>query len=193
MVYAYIRSLENCSPERDISKQKQLELIENLGILNVYHDEVTKENAEKEQLSRLMDNLKTNDMVVITKISRIAESFDDLNKICNALFSKGITLKVLELGELTIKDSVIPCLNWLNALQGFEKDIKYEKICKGHLISKNNQQYNNSITSGRPVKYSKKQLSEALRLRDRYTFQEIANLTGINKRTLLRASKEMQL
>ena len=62
---------------------------------------------------------------------------------------------MLELGELTIRDNVIPCLSWLRALQGFEKDIKYEKICKGHLISKKNQHSNNSLTSGRPVKYSK--------------------------------------
>ncbi len=48
-------------------------------------------------------------------------------------------------------------------------------------------------TCGRAPKYSIKQLSEALKLRDRYTFQEIADLTGICKSTLLNASKKMQI
>lgn len=46
---------------------------------------------------------------------------------------------------------------------------------------------------GKPMKYSTKQLSEALKLRDQYTFQEIADITGISKSTLLRASKKLQL
>ena len=54
------------------------------------------------------------------------------------------------------------------------------------------QRYKNiTIPCGRPPKYSKKQLSEALKLCDCYTFQEIANLTG--KSTLLNASKKMQI
>ena len=52
---------------------------------------------------------------------------------------------------------------------------------------------NNAIPCGKPAKYSKKQLSEALKLRDRYTFKEIANITGISKSTLLRASKKLQI
>ena len=48
-------------------------------------------------------------------------------------------------------------------------------------------------TCGRAPKYSIKQLSEALKLHDRYTFQEIADLTGICKSTLLNASKKMQI
>ncbi|WP_054750251.1 helix-turn-helix domain-containing protein [Ruminiclostridium josui] len=68
-----------------------------------------------------------------------------------------------------------------------------KKICRGHLISRKNHQSNSAIPCGRPPKYSKKQLSEALKLRDRYSFQEIANITGICKSTLLNASKKMQI
>lgn len=57
--------------------------------------------------------------------------------------------------------------------------IRYEKICNGHLISRKNHQLNNAIHCGKPAKYSKKQLSEALKLRDRYTFKEIADITDI--------------
>lgn len=75
----------------------------------------------------------------------------------------------------------------------FEEDIRYEKKCRGHLISRKNYQIDNIILSDSPVKYSKKQLSEALKLRERYTFNEIANITGISKSNLLRASKNMQI
>ncbi|EMS73538.1 hypothetical protein [Ruminiclostridium cellobioparum] len=104
-----------------------------------------------------------------------------------------INLKVLDLGEIIPKTNIISNENWINALKVFEEDTKYEKICIGHLISKTNHQLDNTIPSGKPVKYTKKQLSEALKLRDQYTFQEIANITGISRITLLRASKKMQL
>ncbi len=189
MIYGYLRAIENCSPERDISLNKQLESLNSEGISIIYQDIVSRETNGKENFYILFDKLVQSDIVIITKLSRIADSLTELTEICSLFSSKGIILKVLDLGDLTVSNDSISTGNWLYALRRFEEDIKYEKICIGHLISKKNHQLNNSIPCGKPAKYSKKQLGEALKLRDRYTFKEIANITGISKSTLLRASK----
>ena len=193
MIYGYIRALENCSPERDISLKNQKTILNEFSILNVYIDEISKDVTNNEQLNQLLDTVKPNDIVVITKLSRIAEDLKQLFEICEVFSNKNVILRVIELGEITLENRIITNKQWLSALRMFEEDIKYEKKCKGHLISRKNHEKNNVIPSGSPVKYSKKQLSEALKLREYYTFQEIANLTGISKSTLLRASKKMQI
>ncbi len=193
MIYGYLRAIENCSNERDISIGKQLETLSSQGISTIYQDVITRDTIGKEHFYHLLDNLEQNDIVVITKLSRIADNLIELSDVCSIFSSKGIVLKVLELGDLTLNSNNISSENWLCSLRRFEEDIKYEKKCKGHLISRKNHQSDSSIPSGSPSKYSKKQLSEALQLRDRYTFQEIANITGICKRTLLRASKKLQI
>lgn len=136
MIYGYLRAIENCSTERDISINKQLEILRNQGISTIYQDEISKETTGKEHFYHLIDNLEPNDIVVITKLSRIADSLIELSEIYSIFSSKGIILKVLELGELTSKSNNISSENWIYALRRFQEDTKYEKICMGHLISR---------------------------------------------------------
>ncbi|WP_034848353.1 recombinase family protein [Ruminiclostridium josui] len=192
MIYGYLRAIENCSPERDINMQKQLETMTNQGIEIIFQDLVTRKTTGNEQFNHLLDMLEENDIVVIVKLSRLAVSLSELSDICGIFSNKRAILKVLGLGEIS-RNGHISNEKWINALKEFEEDIRYEKICRGHLISRKNHQSNSAIPCGRPPKYSKKQLSEALKLRDRYSFQEIANITGICKSTLLNASKKMQI
>jgi DNA invertase Pin-like site-specific DNA recombinase len=188
-----IRGIKNCSPERDICIKKQKDILENKDLDYIYIDEISDKKSGKEAYYNLMEILIPNDIVIICKLSRIAETFEALSNIIGIFKDKKIELNVLELGEITKENNLIHSDRWVNALCSFEKDIKYEKICAGHLKSKINHQSNNVTSSGRPEKYSKKQLSEALKMKDRYTIREIASLTGISKNTLLRASKKMQL
>ncbi len=192
MIYGYLRAIENCSPERDINMQKQLETMTNQGIEIIFQDLVTRKTTGNEQFNHLLDMLEENDIVVIVKLSRLAVSLSELSDICGIFSNKRAILKVLGLGEIS-RNGHISNEKWINALKEFEEDIRYEKICRGHLISRKNHQSNSAIPCGRPPKYSKKQLSEALKLRDSYSFQEIANITGICKSTLLNASKKMQI
>ncbi len=116
-----------------------------------------------------------------------------ISNVFNEFKVNCIELNVLELGIITRDNYNITGQSWVDALSAFEKDLKYEKRCRGFLKSKINNKTDNVIITGRPEKYSKKQLSEALMLKDRYTIREIAQITGISKNTLLRASKKMQL
>ena len=194
MIYGYLRAIDNCHPKKDISNHNQLEMLKNYDYIeSIFQDEITIKSTGRENLYKMLEIIKQNDTIVTTKLSRIVDSFKDLSDLCSLLSSKGVHLNVLDLGDITQNISNISNEKWLNALSQFENDTKYERICKGHLKSKNNQQSNTSLRRGSPVKYSNKQLSEALKLRDRYTFQEISSLTGICKRTLLRANKKMQL
>lgn len=46
---------------------------------------------------------------------------------------------------------------------------------------------------GRPRKYSKKQIEHAIQLKEKYTYREVEEMTGISKSTLIRARRERGL
>lgn len=141
----------------------------------------------------MLNELAEGDTIVITKISRIASTLTDLKSITESIKIKGLRLIILELSNTIDIDNIknISPDMWISFMSEFEKDISYEKRCLGHLKSQNiNTQ---SLTSGRQCKYTVKQLIDALRIHERYSYQEISNITGISKRTLLRAKKSLQI
>lgn len=136
MIYGYVRAVENCSLERDISLNKQVELLRSQGITSIYQDEISIETSGEEQFNMLLENLKCGDIVVVTKLSRISNNFKELFHIYDIFLSKGVQLHVLELGDSIYETTQCSRGDWLKALETFEKDVIYEKRCKGHLISK---------------------------------------------------------
>lgn len=162
MNYGYIRGISNCSPERDICIQKQLEKLENHEIYRIYKDEISDSRNDKKAFSQLIKDLNTGDTVIICQLSRIADNFVEFSYVFNEFKSNCIELNVLELGIITHDNINITGQSWLNALSNFEKDLKYEKRCIGFLKSKINKKTNNVIVTGRPEKYSKKQLENRI-------------------------------
>ncbi|WP_054750253.1 recombinase family protein [Ruminiclostridium josui] len=126
MIYGYLRAIENCSPERDINMQKQLETMTNQGIEIIFQDLVTRKTTGNEQFNHLLDMLEENDIVVIVKLSRLAVSLSELSDICGIFSNKRAILKVLGLGEIS-RNGHISNEKWINALKEFEEDIRYEK------------------------------------------------------------------
>jgi hypothetical protein len=78
--------------------------------------------------------------------------------------------------------------NWIDILQTIEEDRLYYNRCVGLLKSIDNRPEYEINLPGKPKKYSNKQLKDALALRNKFTFLEISNMTGISVRTLKRAS-----
>ena len=55
------------SPTRDICKHIQLKVIGNQGVTTVFQDVISKDTTGREQFHNLLNILKQNDIVVITK------------------------------------------------------------------------------------------------------------------------------
>ena len=69
----------------------------------------------------------------------------------------------------------------------FEIDMIVERTLDGKQIKMTKYP---DATMGRPKKYKKSQRDMALKLLDNHSYNEVADMTGISRRTLIRYKKE---
>ncbi len=80
-------------------------------------------------------------------------------------------------------DLIITCLL---AFSQFERSMIVERTSSGKEIAKASDDYR----EGRPKKFTKKQISHALKLLETHSYKEVGLMTGISKSTLIRAKRE---
>lgn len=74
------------------------------------------------------------------------------------------------------------------AFAEFERDMIVERTQEGKAIAKQQKDFK----EGRPRKHSKKRVEEALEMLKTRSYKEVEEITGINKRTLMRRKKEKE-
>ena len=82
-------------------------------------------------------------------------------------------------------DLIITCLL---AFSQFERSMIVERTSSGKELAKANGDYR----EGRPKKFTKKQISHALKLLETHSYKEVGLMTGISKSTLIRAKRQSE-
>ncbi len=82
-------------------------------------------------------------------------------------------------------------MNILFAFAEFERDMIGERTQEGKALAKQHPNFR----EGRPKKYSKMQIEHAIAPKDkeRYSYKQVEDMTGISKSTVIRAKRERGL
>jgi len=64
----------------------------------------------------------------------------------------------------------------------FERELIVERTQEGKSIARQKEGYR----EGRPKKFNRAQIQHAIRLLDQYSYNQVAEMTGISKSTLIR-------
>lgn len=169
--------------------------LQEAGCKRIYTEKVTgTSTAPRTQLAEMLDQVRDGDVVVVTKIDRLARSIIDLNKIVSSLSGMGVSVHFLRenivftAGE---KASSINSLlfNILGSFAAFERDIIVERTSEGRERAKAAGKHMGRI--GQP----EKKVRQALELmRNRTTngmsVADIVKLTGVPKPTIYAKLKE---
>ena len=124
--------------------------------------------------------------MVVCKLDRFARTTIDGVQTVRGLFERGVKVNILNMGmvENTLTGNLIMTI--LLAFAEYERGMIVERTRTGKLIAKQDP----SFRDGRPRKYSDAQLKLALELLDAgKSYNQVCQLTGISKSTLLRAKK----
>lgn len=142
---------------------------------------------ESTNLTKLIKELKQGDLIVVTSLDRLVKSLSDGIKLIDDVKRKGAYIHILNIG--IIDDSLLGevLYNTLFSIDEFEKNVMIDKI----QIGKNRAKKLDGFKEGRPKKYTKEQIEEALELLGEYSYKKVEQMTGISKSTLIRAKKEM--
>jgi len=179
---------------QDLETQK--EILMDYGCDKLYEEKVTgTSTAPRKALSDMLDYVRENDTVYITKIDRLARSIIDLNKIVSDLNSKGVNVVFIQddltfnAGEnITAMQELM--FNMLGSFAQFERSLIVERTTEGRERAKAQGKH-----MGRPQSSTDKEIRRAVDLmndRDNngHSVADICKITGVKRATLYAKMKE---
>ena len=191
MIYGYIRvsTVKQANEGNSLEGQQKLLLENGVNIENIYQDTYTGTKADRPAFTKLLNELKDGDTLVITKLDRFARSMIEGSKVVNDLIERGIRVNVLNIGMMDNTPSSKLIRNIFFSFAEFERDMIVERTLEGKQIK---MEKDVDATLGRPKKYKRAQRETALKLLEKYSYNQVAEMTGISRRTLIRYKKEAE-
>ena len=139
--------------------------------------------GHREALAEALGFVRTGDVLIVTKLDRLARSVRHLGEIIDELEAKGVGLRVLDLGLDTTNATGKLMLNVLGAVAQFEREMMLERQREGIAKAKAEGRYKGRKPTAKLKAAEVKQL-----LADGLTKREIASRLGISERSVFRVA-----
>jgi len=113
----------------------QLAELERLGCTKLFHEQVSSV-AERAQLEAALDYLRDNDVLVVTKLDRLARSVPHLLAIIERVRAKQASIEIGNLGTLDNTATGKLMTTVLGAIAAFEREMMLERQREGIAAAK---------------------------------------------------------
>lgn len=154
--------------------------LEAAGCTRLYAEQVSSV-AQRHQLDALLDYIRDGDVVVVTKLDRLARSMRDLIDIVGRIEGKGASLRILAMSLDTATASGKLMLNVLGSVAQFEREMMLERQREGIAKAKSEGKYKGR----KPTAATQVERIKALRS-EGYRADEIAAKLGVSTRSVFR-------
>ena len=148
------------------------------GVEKIFSEQLSSVDTERPQLEAVLDFIRDGDMLVITKIDRIARSVSHLCAIEARLHAKGASLKMLDPPFDTSTAQGRLHFNMISAIAQFEREIMLERQREGIAKAKSEGKYKGRAPTAR----AKSEEVRAL-LKQGMKITDIARELGISRRS----------
>lgn len=181
--YVFVSSKQNRN-----SLDEQESAVREAGAEYVFVDEYTGPNTKRTELEKLLRKVNAGDTIVISKLDRIANSVQHGITFINDLVQQGVRVHVMNIGVMDHSATGRLILNTMLRFAEFEREMNMQKAREGKVAARSKEGYR----EGRKPKYSECQLKLALELLQSHSYAQVVEITGISKRTLIRAKHRFQ-
>lgn len=190
MKFGYIRVSTRKQARDGNSLEAQREALTAAGAEKIYTDAFTGTKMERPEWDKLRAQLRRGDVLIVTRLDRLARSVSQASGLITDMIDEGITIHVLNLGILS-NDSVNTLLrNVLLSFAQFERDMIVQRTQEGKAVARTTDP---DFREGRPPKFDAEQLDHAMELLENHSYTQTAKLTGISKSTLIRERKRRKI
>ncbi|WP_415331026.1 recombinase family protein [Clostridium perfringens] len=165
---------------------QEKEILERYNNAIIYKEQFTGSVIERPVLNEVLSELQSGDMLVVTKLDRLARNTVEGIEIVQELFKKEVAVHVLNIGLLENTSMGKFFLTTLLAVAEMERNTIIERTQSGREIVRTKSGYR----EGRPKKYEKEQLNHAMELLDTHSYSQVEKLTGISISTLTREKRK---
>ena len=165
---------------------QEKEILERYNNAIIYKEQFTGSVIERPVLNKVLSELQSGDMLVVTKLDRLARNTVEGIEIVQELFKKEVSVHVLNIGLLENTSMGKFFLTTLLAVAEMERNTIIVRTQSGREIARTKSGYR----EGRPKKYEKEQLNHAMELLDTHSYSQVEKLTGISISTLTREKRK---
>jgi DNA invertase Pin-like site-specific DNA recombinase len=168
--------------DQDLALQRTV--LKNTGCERVYEEKVSGAKRSRPELNRMLDQLRSGDVVVVSRLDRLARSTCDLLEIAGQLKGVGAGLRSLhEPWADTTSPAGRMVLTVFAGIAEFERELIQERTGSGRVAAKAR-----GVRFGRPTKLSGDQIKLAQRLiGEGRPIPEVAKILKVHRTTLYRA------
>src|SRR5262249_6316741 len=178
MIVGYARV---STSDQDLSSQ--LEALKAAGAERVWREKISGAKTDRPELAKLVRSLQPGDIVVVTRLDRLARSTRDLLNGLDSVTKAGAAFKSL---ADTWADTTTPhgrlMLTVLGGLAEFERELIRARTGEGR-----KRAMANGVKFGRPRALSQQQQAEIIKRRaNGETLSVLAASYGVNRKTIIR-------
>src|SRR5689334_424981 len=144
--------------------------------------------AKREQLEQAVEFCRAGDVLIVTKLDRLARSMADLVSITSRLKAKGVELRILAMQLDTGTPTGKLMLNLMGSIAEFEREIMLERQREGVAKAKAAGKYKGRVPTAR------RQSAEVVKLRSGgMRPEQIASQLGISRASVFRVLHENRM
>lgn len=187
--YSRVSTVGQSKHGNSLEHQVNLLLAEGVAQSLIFIDNFTGSKMDRPQLSKLLQVLKAGDTLVVTKLDRFARSTMEGEKIVKTLIERGVRIHILNMGILDNTSTSILIRTIFFAFAEFERNMIIERTAEGKAIAKQKE----GFREGRPPKFTKRQLDNAINLLQSNTMNDVVAITTISESTIKRELRKRRI
>lgn len=164
----------------------QIQALQDENCDAILTEKFTGTTTNRPVFDELMTRIQAGDTLVVTKLDRLARNTKEGIEVIERLFSMDVKVYVLNVGLLENTTMGRFFLTTLLAVAEMERNLIVERMQEGKAIAKQREDFR----EGRPKKFDKKHLDNAMKLLESNSYKEVEATTGISVATLARERKK---
>ena len=190
MIYGYCRvSTKGQAKDGNSLDAQEQEILSRYSDAHIYKEAYTGTTTDRPVFNEVIQQMQENDLLVVSKLDRLARNTEEGIKIVKNLFLKKCSVHVLNVGLLEDTAMGQFFITTLLAVAELERNQIIERCQTGKAIARQNPDF----TEGRPKKYSRQQVQHALDLLESHSYKQVEQMTGISKSTLIQSQESPQM
>lgn len=189
-VFGYCRVSSKGQLDNNSLEQQEQEILKKYSNVVISKEQFTGITAERPIFKSVLSKVSKGDILVVTKLDRLARNTKEGITIIEELFKRGGAVHVLNIGLL--EDTIMGkfFLTTMLAVSEMERNMIIERTQAGKEIAKTKV----GFKEGRPKKFKETNLNHALSLLSvnggTMSYTEVVKATGISKSTLIRENNK---
>ena len=182
MIYGYARVSTKKQLAGNSIEEQHRTLLEQ-GCTNIIEEQCTGKTTDRPKLLALMAQMQKGDMLIVTKLDRLARNVVEGVTLIRNLLSSGVKVHVLNVGLLDDSPMGNFFITTLLAVAELERSMIVERTQAGKEVAKSKPGFH----EGRP-RIAKSRIDAALKMIDEgNSYKKVAELMNIGEATLYRA------